>query len=126
MYFTAWEDKVIVHESEEKPNYKPVDWEALGDGEQRCKNCEKLKKDKGYGDFICKHMKGYREAPARVRRCKSCDKWKKSNGVSGDFWCIHNKYLKREWDGPNGRGWFGAEFRAKDIKETRQLPRDAK
>ena len=120
MFFTAWGDKIIVHVPEEKPNYEPVDWKALGDGERRCKSCEKLKKDKGYGDFICKHMKGYREAPARVRRCENCNKWKKSDGISGNFWCVHNKYLKREWDGPNGQGWFGAELRMRDIKETQR------
>ncbi len=61
MFFNAWGDKVIVHEPKEKPKYKPVDWEALGDSERRCKNCEKLRKDKGYGDFVCRHMKGYRD-----------------------------------------------------------------
>ncbi len=119
MLFSACGDKVIVHEPEEIPRYKPVDWEALGDGERRCKNCEKLKKDKCYGDFICKHMKGYVEVPGRVRRCKSCDKWKKSEGIPGNFWCVHNKYLRKEWDKPNGEGWFGAEFRVREIRKTR-------
>ncbi len=126
MLFTAWGDKVIVHDPKEIPKYEPVDWEALGDGERRCKNCEKLRKDKGYGDFVCKHMKVYKEAPARVRRCNNCDEWKKREGISGDFWCRHNMSLKKEWDRPNGQAWFNATLRARDMRERRQLVRNAK
>ncbi len=72
-------------------------------GPRRCKNCERYRKDKGFGDFICQHMRGYKEAPAHVRRCPDCDYWKKSQGISKNFWCIHNKYFKEEWD--QRQGW---------------------
>ncbi len=70
---------------------------------RRCNNCEKFRKDEGFGDFICKHMRGYKEAPAHVRRCYDCDEWKKSEGIPGNFWCKHNKSLKKEWD--RKQGW---------------------
>ncbi len=69
----------------------------------RCKNCERFRKDEGLGDFICRHMRGYKEAPAHVRRCHNCDIWKKSDGIPGNFWCKHNKSLRKEWD--RKQGW---------------------
>ncbi len=33
-----------------------IDWDLFGDNERRCKGCDKFKKEKGYGDFICKHV----------------------------------------------------------------------
>ena len=126
MFYDAFGTKVIVTEPKETPKYEPVNWEALGDGKRRCKNCDKLKKNKGYSDFICKHMKGYREASARVRRCTRCNEWKKREGIPGDFWCKHKKYLKSEWDGKNGQGWFNAEFRAMDIRDYHKLMQDVK
>ena len=70
---------------------------------RRCKNCEKFKKRESYIDFICRHMRGYKEAPAHVRRCYSCNMWKKSDGIPGNFWCKHNKLYKEEWD--RKQGW---------------------
>ncbi len=60
-----------------KLNEEGIDWEIFDDNERRCKNYESFRKAKGYGDFICKHIKGFREVPANVRRCDSCDAWKK-------------------------------------------------
>ncbi len=126
MFFDASGTKIEVHEPKAKPKYDPVNWDAIGDNERRCKNCEKLRKDKGFGDFICKHMRGYKEAPAHIRRCDNCNKWKKSQGIPGDFWCKHNKSLKKEWDRPEGKGWFNAARRAQDIRELQQLVLNAK
>ncbi len=53
-------------------------------------------------DFICKHMRSYKEAPAHVRRCHNCNMWKKSDGIPGNFWCKHNKPFKKEWDRKQG------------------------
>ena len=111
-------------ESEPRPKYEPVDWDALDDNKRRCKNCERYRKEKGYGDFICKHIKGYAEAPAHVRRCYDCDRWRKEKGIGGDFWCKHNKYRKERWD--SFYGWGGAVERAQEIREWRQLVRDAR
>ncbi len=61
-------------------------------GARRCNNCERWHKKEGLGDFVCKHMKGYKEAPARVKRCYDCNEWKNDNFIKGDFWCKHNKY----------------------------------
>ncbi len=124
MHFGASDGKIEVKESEPRTKHEPVDWDALDDNERRCKNCERYRKEKGYGDFICKHIKGYREAPAHVRRCDNCDKWKKEEGIKGDFWCRHNKCRKDKWD--RRRGWEGAAERAQDIREWRQLVRDAR
>ncbi len=52
---------------------------------------------------ICRHMRGYKEAPAHVRWCVSCDDWKKSQGIKNNFWCKHDKFYKTEWD--QGQGW---------------------
>ena len=117
---------IIVHEPKEIPKYEPVDWKALGDNERRCKNCERFRKNEGLGDFICKHMRGYKEAPAHIRRCNDCDMWKKIDGIPGNFWCRHNKFIKKEWDRLNEQGWFNATFIAKDIREHQQLVRNAK
>ncbi len=72
-------------------------------GPRRCDNCEKFRKEKGLGDFICRHMRGYKEASAHVRRCPSCNDWRKSEGISKNFWCKHNKFYKMEWD--RKQGW---------------------
>ena len=126
MYFGASDGKVEVKGSEPRPKYEPVDWDALDNNERRCKNCERYREEKGYGDFICRHIRGYREAPAHVRRCSGCDEWKKSQGFSGNFWCRHNKHRRLDWDRPGGRGWEGAAERAQEIREWRQLIRDAR
>ncbi len=72
-------------------------------GPRRCDNCERWREREGLGDFICKHMTGYKEAPAKTKRCYDCNEWKTNNFIKGDFWCKHNKYLKREWD--QEQGW---------------------
>ncbi len=105
-------------EPELRPNYRPVDWDSIGSNERRCKNCERFRKEKGYGDFICKHIRGYAEAPAKVRRCYGCNVWKREKGIKGDFWCKHNKLRKEEWD--SREGWRGASVRAKEISEWRR------
>ena len=46
-------------------------------GPRWCKRCERFRERMDYDDFICRHMRGYKEAPAHVRRCPSCDDWKK-------------------------------------------------
>ncbi len=111
-------------ESEPRPKYEPVDWDAIGDNERRCKNCERFREERGYGNFICKHTKGYAEDPAHVRRCHDCNRWKKEKRIEGDFWCRHNKRRKEEWD--SRRGWEGASERAQEIGEWRRLVRDAR
>ncbi len=73
------------------------------EGPRRCNNCECWREKEGLGDFICRHMRGYKEAPAHVKRCDNCDRWKEDNFIKGDFWCRHNKYKKREWD--QSQGW---------------------
>ena len=60
--------------------------------------CERWKKKEGLGYFICRHMRGYKEASAHLKGCDNCDRWKEGNFIKGDFWCRHNKYKKREWD----------------------------
>ena len=106
-------------ESKPKPNYRPVDWSSIGSNERRCKGCDVWKKEKNIeGDFICKHIRGYAEAPAKVRRCYGCNVWKKEKGIKGNFWCKHNKLKKEEWD--SRRGWRGASVRAKEISEWRR------
>ena len=105
-------------EPELKPNHRPVDWDSIGSNERRCKNCERFRKEKGYGDFICKHIRGYAEAPAKVRRCYGCNVWKKERGIKGNFWCKHNKFRKEEWD--SCEGWRGASVRSKEISEWRR------
>ncbi len=53
--------------------------------------------DGGRGMF-----KGYRrpyvEAPDYIRRCHDCNDWKRRNGIKGNFWCKHNKFMKIDWD----------------------------
>ena len=108
-----------------EPIYEPIDWEEIDDIiERRCKSCEKFRKEKNYGDFICKHIKGYAEAPANVRRCYDCDRWRKEKNIEGNFWCKHNKCRKEEWD--SRRGWEGAAERAWEIKEWRRLVREGR
>ncbi len=51
----------------------------------RCDNCERWRKKEGLGDFICRHMRGYKEAPAYVKRCDNCDSWKEDNFIKGDL-----------------------------------------
>ncbi len=109
---------------EPEPKYEPVDWDAIGDNERRCESCEKFRKERDYGDFICKHIKGYAEAPAHVRRCYDCDRWRNEKNIEGDFWCRHNKRRKEEWD--SRRGWEGASERAQEIREWRRLVREAR
>ena len=109
---------------EPEPKYEPVDWDAIGDNERRCESCEKFRKERDYGDFICKHIKGYAEAPAHVRRCYDCDRWRNEKNIEGDFWCKHNKCRKEEWD--SRRGWEGASERAQEIREWRRLVREAR
>ncbi len=58
---------------------------------RHCDNCESWCKKKGLGDFICRHTKGYEEAPASVKRCYDCEEWKRRKSIGGDFWCKHNK-----------------------------------
>ncbi len=36
---------------------------------RRCDNCDSWREKEGLGDFICRHMRGYKEAPANVKRC---------------------------------------------------------
>ena len=90
--------------AEIKENSTNVCKELFGSERPRqCNNCEKFKKDKGLGDFICRHMRGYKEAPPDVRRCFDCEVWRAANGITSNFWCKHNKYLKKEWD--RNQGW---------------------
>jgi hypothetical protein len=116
-----WEEKMfsaegpLLDETEEDKTCLFVDWNMFGDNKRRCKGCDKYKKEKGYGDFICKHVKGFREAPAHVRRCTNCNAWKKDRGIKGDFWCKHRKRDKKIWD--DHSGWEGASERARDISE---------
>ena len=107
-----------------EPRYQPIDWDEIGDNERRCKSCEKFRKERDYGDFICKHIKGYAEAPACVRRCYDCDRWRNEKNIEGNFWCRHNKRRKEEWD--SRRGWEGASERALEIREWRRLVREAR
>ena len=72
-------------------------------GPRRCKRCEKFREKMGYDDFICRHMRGYKEAPDHIGRCVSCDDWKKSQGIKKNFWCKHNKFYKTKWD--QRQGW---------------------
>ncbi len=71
-------------------------------GSCQCDNCEKFK-EKGLGDFICRHMRGYKEAPCRIKRCSDCESWRSEKGITSDFWCKHNKFCKKEWD--QSKGW---------------------
>ncbi len=75
----------------------------VSEGPRRCDNCERWREKEGLGDFICRHMRGYKEAPANIRRCFGCNEWRKENNIEGNFWCKHNKYKKREWD--QSQGW---------------------
>ncbi len=101
-----------------------IDWDLFGDNERRCEGCDKFKKEKGYSDFICKHVRGFREAPAYMKRCVSCDAWRREKGTKGDFWCKHREHNKGVWD--DLFGWEGAAERAKEIKKRRQLIRDVR
>ena len=116
-----WEEKMfsaegpLLDETEEDKTCLFIDWDMFGDNKRRCKGCDKFKKEKGYGDFICKHVKGFREAPAHVRRCANCNAWKRDRGIKGDFWCKHRKHDKKIWD--DLFGWEGASERARAISE---------
>ena len=92
-----------------------TDWSIFGGNDRRCVNCDRYKKEKGFGDFVCKHVRGFVEAPSRVKRCKSCDDWKNREGISGDFWCRHRKEEKDRWN--NCLGWEGSAERARAIKK---------
>jgi hypothetical protein len=108
-----------------EPIYEPIDWDEIDSViERRCKSCEKFREEKNYGDFICKHIKGYAEAPANVRRCYDCDRWRKEKDIKGNFWCKHNKYRKEEWD--SRRGWEGASERAQEIREWHHAVRNGR
>ena len=37
------------------------------EGVQRCDNCERFREEKGLGDFVCRHVRGYKEAPSHIR-----------------------------------------------------------
>ena len=122
MSIDEWEENMfsakgpLPNETDENKTLLLIDWDMFGDNKRRCKGCDKFKKEKGYGDFICKHVKGFREAPAHMRRCASCNAWKREKGIEGDFWCKHRKHDKGIWD--DLFGWEGASERAKAIKET--------
>ncbi len=62
---------------------------------RRCDNCEKFREEKGLGDFICRHMRGYKEAPLHIRRCSDCELWRSEKGITSNFWCKHNKFYKK-------------------------------
>ncbi len=34
------------------------------EGVQRCDNCERFRAEKGLGDFVFRHVRGYKEAPS--------------------------------------------------------------
>ena len=105
--------------------YQPIDWDEIDSViERRCKSCEKFREEKNYGDFICKHIKGFAEAPASVKRCQNCDRWKKEKGIEGDFWCKHKKHNKEVWD--KYYGWEGASERACELREWRHAVRDGR
>ncbi len=72
-------------------------------GARRCDNCERFRKDRGLGDFICRHVRGYKEAPPHIKRCTECEGWRLNNGIGSDFWCKHNKCQKKYWD--IDQGW---------------------
>ena len=72
------------------------------EGVHRCDNCKKFRKDRELGDFICRHVRGYKEAPPHIKRCTECEGWRINNGIAGDFWCKHNKCQKRYWDSDQG------------------------
>ncbi len=116
-----WEENMfsaegpLSNETEESKTFLLIDWDMFGDNKRRCKGCDKFKKEKGYGDFICKHVKGFREAPAHVRGCANCNAWKRDRGIKGDFWCKHRKHDKKIWD--DLFGWEGASERARAISE---------
>ena len=70
----------------------------VAEGVQRCDNCERFREDKGLGDFVCCHVRGYKEAPSHIKRCFDCECWRSDNEITSDFWCKHNKFHKAEWD----------------------------
>ncbi len=73
------------------------------EGVCRCDNCEKFRKDKGLGDFICRHIRGYKEAPTYIRRCSDCEAWRLEKGLTSNFWCKHSMFQKEDWD--RSQGW---------------------
>ena len=92
-----------------------VSWNIFGRNKRRCVNCDEYKKKMNYKDFVCKHFRGFCEAPSYVKRCFVCETWKKKNKVEGDFWCKHNDYKKKMWN--DSAGWKGAKDRAKLIRD---------
>ncbi len=91
-----------------------TDWSIFsGDNKRRCKDCDEYGKEKGYGDFVCKHVRGFVEAPSHVKRCESCEAWKKREKVKKDFWCKHRDSRRVMWN--NYLGWQGSSQRANDI-----------
>ncbi len=73
------------------------------EGVRRCDNCERFREGRGLGDFVCHHVRGYKEAPSHIKRCFDCECWRSDNGITSDFWCKHNKCQKEDWD--RGQGW---------------------
>ncbi len=73
------------------------------EGVRRCDNCERFRKEKGLGNFVCRHVRGYKEAPSHIKRCFDCEYWRSDNGITSDFWCKHNKCQKEDWD--RDQGW---------------------
>ena len=122
MSIDEWEENMfsaegpLSNETEESKTFLLIDWDMFGDNKRRCKGCDKYKKEKGYGYFICKHVRGFREASGKKKRCAGCDAWRREKGIEGDFWCKHRKHNKKIWD--DYFGWRGADERAKAIKET--------
>ena len=105
------------NETDEDKTFLLIDWNMFGDNKRRCKGCDKYKKEKGYGDFICKHVRGFSEAPSKTKRCVGCDAWRREKGIKGDFWCKHRKPNKKRkiWD--DHFGWEGASERARAISK---------
>ena len=101
-----YEPELSADDPNENKTFLFIDWNLFGDNERRCKGCDKFREERGYGDFVCKHVKGFREAPAHVRRCASCNAWKRERGIKGDFWCKHRKHDKKIWD--DFFGWESA------------------
>ena len=59
----------------------PINWSIFNNNPRRCINCENWRKKKLAGDFVCVHIRGYKEAPAITKRCNGCEKWKKEKNI---------------------------------------------
>ncbi len=91
--------KAAQRETRQNPNPEPlVQRETCFDGytkscisirssynERRCEWCEKWRKRDGLGDFICKHRKGFKEAPSHIRRCYDCESWREKKRYTKRF-----------------------------------------